>query len=282
MKNRQFFKYALIALSGLFIASCENNVDDVTLPYEEKIVISGLIEPGKQLDISLSRTVPALSQEDNNDMLINPLPEVTLTSEGQTWNLVSYDVQFRKYTLQGVEYQEGKTYTLDVKWKNLHAYATTTIPKAPILRYATYKKVAHSYGDGYIDTTYLYYVYFTPENGGVYRGGYNDINGSNENYWYGGKLSNGKNVNSQGYSAVEIETYGNWMSPEMVKENFKFVVDAFDPIYEKYYDSRYAGDSPNDIFGIGGTNIRGNVQEDGIGIFIGRNRAVKPAKDLIK
>ena len=135
MKNRVILILASI-FSALLLASCgEGKIDISDAKYEPKLVISGYIYPGKNVEkISIMRNIPLNSNVDYSSVILKDADvKVIEVSSGNVFKLVFDDLSMAfKYNGTELKIEPGKSYRLEVAasvdGKMLKATSTTTVP----------------------------------------------------------------------------------------------------------------------------------------------------------
>jgi len=267
---------------------CENVVPADDLPYVDHIVINAFLRAGQPIDSIMVRHTLPLSGAYDAEQAALPNATVVLSVEGRVIP-VSYTGNGKFIDPNHELVQSGKTYSIDVQWNGLHAYASTRIPQAPLL-------LSHSLLDIRFDTEYYHTYYGTvdtfitfggnvnlviqPEAGMTYTlskdsivdpsgrpsGGYFDYGVSYRNF----RLA--MDVDSTGRIPLIQHLYldSHQSSYTIVSE-----VDAADETYYQFLRT-YENHDDGEIFGAGRSNPKWNVRGDGIGLFIGT--AVTTAK----
>jgi Domain of unknown function (DUF4249) len=128
--------------------ACQQSVTNIELPYEDKIVIEGILEAGKPIqNISISHTLPPLGSITSEALPLRDA-EILLSVDnvsypptvGQDSAKYVYGSTTQKLLLPvynfGIVAQEGKTYTITVRWKGKTAQGRTTIPTTRNLAFA--------------------------------------------------------------------------------------------------------------------------------------------------
>jgi len=133
MKNKLYL--FLLALVTIF-QSCETEID-VSLPsYENELVVEGWIELGETPKVSLSKSLPYLSNINLNTLynqviIQNAVVKVTSEDgETETLQLVQSNEAplFWYYTGTTLKGKLNTNYTLSIEWNDNHYEATTLIP----------------------------------------------------------------------------------------------------------------------------------------------------------
>lgn len=131
------------------VEGCTQTVTNVTLPYEEKIVIEGLLVAGKPLaNILITRVQPPLEKiSDKAAYLSNA--EITIMVDNQAYTpTVRFDsvrvnsyygysssggvptAFLPSYSVPNLIVQAGKTYEISVRWNGKTAQAKAVVPSA--------------------------------------------------------------------------------------------------------------------------------------------------------
>lgn len=128
MRHLNHLGFLLSLLCAAFaMSSCEEIVDADGLPYEEKLVIHGILfaESSSSL-IQISRTLPVNVMFDTNQAYLKNATGAI--SDGERSYPLEYVGYSGKYRAVGLVPQSGKTYSLDVSWGSLSATASTVVP----------------------------------------------------------------------------------------------------------------------------------------------------------
>ena len=154
----------LFALAVAFSCSQEET------PVKTSLVLEGWIDSGGHPMILLSETLPAGERLIRRDEVIGNIAKWARVSisDGDKEVLLTGTLDTRYfppyvYTSEKMTGEPGKTYTVDVKYKDYHATARTTIPE-PV-------PLDTIYSDRLIDTLYRVVCGFTdpPEKGNYYK-----------------------------------------------------------------------------------------------------------------
>ena len=117
----------LLILAGVAMSSCEEILDAEGLPYEEKLVIHGILfAESSSSVIQISRTLPLNIPFDTNQAFL-----ATATgsiSDGEKTYPLEYLGYSGKYRAAGLIPQSGRSYSLNVSSGEFTATATTTVP----------------------------------------------------------------------------------------------------------------------------------------------------------
>ncbi|MFY7999705.1 MAG: DUF4249 family protein [Candidatus Kapaibacteriota bacterium] len=152
-----FLRHALCLIaSAVFLvnalSSCVQSVTNIELPFDEKILIEGVLQAGKPLEnISITKTYPPLTTRTSLSTLYLPDADVTLRVDGQSYKpqvrLDSlqystsgftvggqpqsiYYITTPKYSFPQLTATAGKTYELTVQWNGKTAVGKATVPSA--------------------------------------------------------------------------------------------------------------------------------------------------------
>ncbi len=135
MKNRILLVLASI-ITTLLLTSCGEGVVDLSeAKYEPKLVVSGYIFPGKNVErITIMRNIPLNTDVDYESVILkNADVRITDISSNKTYKL-DFDLltQAFKYNGSELKIENGKAYRLEVSaevdGKTLNAEATTMVP----------------------------------------------------------------------------------------------------------------------------------------------------------
>ena len=262
--SKNIIKLCLTLL--FFTVSCEQTVENPELPYEEQLVVSCLLEAGKDIqNIIITRTLPPLDEYDIEKALIKDADAV-IKSGDKTYPL-EFDGKYSYFTDSLIP-ESGEKYLLEVKWKNLTASAVTTVPEAVDIDSFYYKIEKKEYDWGWIEWECVLFAEFIPQSAAVYSAAVYSIYDkykiySEYAYRMQDTLESGK-ISMPVYQTSSNDT--NQIKYEL--QQYDCILEAYDKPFYNYFLTRYRGNSDNDIFGTSGTNVRGNIN-GGIGLFIG-------------
>lgn len=141
-------RYTFIILSFL-AATLYGCADDfINEEEEEKIVVEGWIKQGDYPLVMLTTSLPVSTDEKPVDGLKDRVANwaVVTVSDGEKSVTLTgmYDKRYMPpyiYTTADMKGEVGKTYTLTVRYKNMYATATTTIPEPVPLKEIRQEKV---------------------------------------------------------------------------------------------------------------------------------------------
>lgn len=255
------FSIALI-LAGFLSFGCEEIVDDPgALPYEEKLVVRGVLEAGEPLDsISITRTLPPLEYYSDEKAWVHGAL-VVLHHNGRTDTL--QDRGRGLYYKPGIAVEAGDVYELTVQWNNKRAEAVTRVPHPPVVTSVDHRLEKNRWGTN----VHILEATVQPRTGEVYGSTfeyrYSNIPTYVSRYPYLDVLRTAQDTSAAGVVTVysEFYAYGSDLY------EFFLLVHAYDEPYYHYHYS-YRGDN-DDPFGQPGQNIQWNVRGDAIGMFIG-------------
>lgn len=125
-----------IVLFCVVLSSCVEVIENPNLPFEERIVVYGILEPNVPLELHINKTIPALTQ--NPTFAILRDANVQIESEGRVFTLFVKDSVYPNivesyFTSNELIIQEGKTYNLTVRWNGKTVKSSTFIPYKPIV-----------------------------------------------------------------------------------------------------------------------------------------------------
>ena len=242
----------LIFLAGL--SSCEEVVTDVELPYEEKIVVDGMIIAGERIAVRITRTVPPLEEPTEENTYIE-VDSAYITADGEKHHLIITG----SFYVNELEPEAGKEYELDVFWNGLHARAKTFIPQKADIDTVTERK-DHSGGD----QTNLY-AEFRPQMNCVYQAGWRNGYHGNQGF-----ITSGPYELADTSGSGKLRMYFGHYYDYMEEKQVRGFIAAYDKAFGEYYRTR-PGDFDSGLIGFQGGSTIWNVEGDGIGIFIGVN-----------
>lgn len=294
---------AFILLLALASCSTSTVTDTVELPYEEKIVIRGILTAGEPVkDILISRTVPVLAPQKEEEFWVKDA-EASIGSDGKTFPLTLQEfaappsIRRTFYAASGLVAEAGKSYTLTVRWKGKTVTATTRIPATPMLVSSRLTTVVvpsftistvsvstngttapPTSGSFQIrpkqDTVFVGEANFLPSEGTVIRAGLELVDMTSRRgltALYLGSLLTNENARN-GALTVPSGTLPTQTRKLLIgSAAAQMRVYVLDPQYERYYATRSRGNQTgfNLFGGSSDTNVEWNVQGDGLGMFLG-------------
>ncbi len=300
-----------LALTLCGILGCESVVTDASLPYSEKIVISGVLTAGDSLkNIHLSRTVVPLDTFSTEKVYVGDAI-ASITVDGKSYPLelqkspdidsiaLQYGLLRSLYHVPNLVVEAGKRYALRVEWHGKVATAETFVPEPIEILSARLvpKEVVETviYMSGGLSQTRTTYasveVTLRPranETFGIaayeiYR---YEILPSGFRYRFGQNVPDvavlGTSVQNGG---LLLQTQTNYGYPLYQTYRLYVGCSSFDAAAQSYFRSQRAdmpfgtGTLPSILYGEPGRNPEWNIRGDGIGLFVGRSEmAVIEAK----
>lgn len=274
----------------LLFSSCSPATPE--LPYEEQIVIRGLLEAGQLLaDVQISRTIPPLDTLTYEKIFIGDA-KATITVDGKTYSMelqprtsTQASVPYRSlYRVPNLRVEAGKTYSLEVQWKSLVARAQTRVPLTPDTDSVNVLASFVQLINGKMDTVF--------ESSAAIRARTNEV------YRVGTTLNDpasGRLVSSRGFGDAVFTTNA---TPTVITSNIwrlttatlqiltnrlqsRVNIEAYDGQFYQYYQTRSRSGQIG-LFSPGGPNIAWNVTGDGIGEIVGMIVVQRPAIVRIK
>jgi len=268
--------FLLILTCLLILSSCEETVDNPELPYEEQLVITAVLEAGKEVtDIVITRTLPPLEEYDFEKAAVLDA-EAVIKSGSEEYQLIS--IGQGSYYAKDLIPEIGEQYKLEVRWKNLRASASTKIPDTISIEAFTIEKEKNEDDYGWEEWMYIVKAVFRPKSTSVYTAysyntGYFIKEYTNYAYRTEDTLKNGM---------ISLPVYQRYFDGGIIDtnkirndlKNYSCSVESYDKPFYNYFLTRYKGNSDDNIFGTSGINIRGNIN-GGIGLFIGMASTTK-------
>lgn len=263
---------AVVAAATL-LAGCETSVTDttITLPYQEELVVQGMITAGRPVEnILVTRTLPPL-QVWSIDAAELKDADVVVRSGDRTWQL-EY-VSYGRYAAEDLVPEEGETYVIEARWKDLTVSGTTYVPVTPtidsiVLRYRT----GECFGP--TDTALVVVAYPAPKEGVVYRTlSYAYVGDGRDTTLYllqpGYRVYRTKDTDGNGRLSIEALTRCYFLDEERTEIDTVFVdVEGYEPAFYDYYTTKDNNDGGP--FEGDPAAVTWNVSGDGFGYFFGR------------
>lgn len=269
----------IVLILSLLVA-CEETVEDPNLPFKEELVIAGSLTPGESVDeILISKTLHPLDEYDVEKAFIRDADAYIEVDDKQ------YELKFNEiensYYVDSLIPEIGKTYNINVSWKEHNAKATTFIPDTVNIEYfeIDYEEFKQEDGGYYNNYSYdvILYAVFAPNSNSAYAGYF----GNNVYFDYCFKNSDVKQDGKIHLPIANIYLYSEkQLNHDELKayiDNRQATVRSWDVDYFNYFTTRYEGDSNDFIFGTSGNNVQGNI-ENGIGYFYGYSSTTQMLK----
>lgn len=257
-------KRLIIAISLMLTAlmGCEQTVNDVHLPYEEKLVVQSMLDTqDSTIRVFVGRTIPPV--RDTKMSLWVDSADVFITIDGVEHKLQHYNdgkpSDQNVPTFYFIKHlpKENATYHLRVQWKNHTATASTTVPsfEGDVIdhKFETITKTDELFH-------YIVSVDYTPKEQAYVKFieiFYTGIYMNKELF----NLPAGKTKNFNHDFTLYNDYNKNFVIYKLAK---------YDPQYLEYYESQENGDLSDDPFSTSGLNRMGNIKGDGIGYFYSR------------
>lgn len=257
-------KRLIIAISLMLTAlmGCEQTVNDVHLPYEEKLVVQSMLDTqDSTIRVFVGRTIPPV--RDTKMSFWVDSADVFITIDGVEHKLQHYNdgkpSDQNVPTFYFIKHlpKENATYHLRVQWKNHTATASTTVPsfEGDVIdhKFETITKTDELFH-------YIVSVDYTPKEQAYVKFieiFYTGIYMNKELF----NLPAGKTKNFNHDFTLYNDYNKNFVIYKLAK---------YDPQYLEYYESQENGDLSDDPFSTSGLNRMGNIKGDGIGYFYSR------------
>jgi hypothetical protein len=248
-----------IFLAGL--CSCEEITDTNELPFEERLVISGVLRPDLDENVvQITKTLPLNVPFDTNIAFLRDASGL-VSSEGVDYPL-EYIGYSGYYRIKGIKPAIGNSYRLDVSWKHLHAFAETSVPSPSAVDSVSYKEVRDEFDN---DKEYEFTIWARVPYGESARIGVDiPIEDTTLPDWFRNSspyyLHRGSNE-----QVVVRSRLGHFFEQEY--ETFYVGLYTYAPGFYEYAETRYS--DPDDPFSSSGAPTQWNIQGDGIGGFFG-------------
>lgn len=267
-------------LMTLNFNSCEPQTVDVELPYIEELVINANFSAGSSAkNISITRTLPPLSDDGDEDKVYIQNVDAKIISEGKEWQLIPNTDPYNP-TFQNLDliFEAGKSYKFEVSWKELFVWAEVLVPDKPeVLGYSFNQTSTNSnYYEIFLisNKNDKNYIYLTSTNSK-----YDPEDTTNSRkfryYYYNNDYFHKNNVRYNNLGNLKFDTQNltdEIFKEEIPKKNFFAGLIKIDKIYELYeetYPSR-----GGEFFGTGYDNTVSNIKGDGFGLVIGTSESV--------
>jgi hypothetical protein len=248
----------LLMYAAFAVSSCEEILDADGLPYEEKLVIHGILFADSTNNlIQISRTLPLNVRFDTTVAYLKDA-QGTISDGEKSYPLESIGYS-GKYRAVGLIPARGTTYNLHVSWHGLNARATTQLPAAGIVDTALIAESEEDFGfDEYVITSKLKLPQSTSALIGV-----SPIGDASPYMEFDYRLYGETHAKDDGFVYTKTRTYKN---NENTITGIWIRLHTFAPGYYEYVQSKNS-DSFEELGNP--AIVRWNVSGDAIGIFFG-------------
>ena len=302
MKFSIFF-ISVYTISMLFLSGCEQTVAVGELPFEEKIMVEGILKADSIIEIVFSKTVPVLDTQNiyTIDTLSNRITTLqgTIAIDGISYPLIHMNNgRYRIFDAQqqSIKGKIGSIYLLNASWNNKIIYAQTQIPiaKKPTIlgiNIDTTRSSVYGYQD-YIRV--FISLSYQPEDQEAIVHTINTISPFDNSIYNEIDTVNYKEFNYPQYfppyyftkkEIPHISSFFTWLyvptgitisEALSMYADSKIITKHYDKAMKEYIDTQYFGDNLGGIFGGGGTGIHWNIKGQGLGLFIGYSDNILP------
>ena len=302
MKFSIFF-ISVYTISMLFLSGCEQTVAVGELPFEEKIMVEGILKADSIIEIVFSKTVPVLDTPNiyTIDTVSNRITTLqgTIAIDGISYPLIHMNNgRYRIFDAQqqSIKGKIGSIYLLNASWNNKIIYAQTQIPiaKKPTIlgiNIDTTRSSVYGYQD-YIRV--FISLSYHPEDQEAIVHTINTISPFDNSIYNEIDTVNYKEFNYPQYfppyyftkkEIPHISSFFTWLyvptgitisEALSMYADSKIITKHYDKAMKEYIDTQYFGDNLGGIFGGGGTGIHWNIKGQGLGLFIGYSDNIIP------
>ncbi len=272
----------VVVLGGIVWSGCEETLSgaDVKLPYREELVVQGfLTADGTSDTLLIQRTLPPLEKWSLAKAAVTDAT-ASITVDGTEYPLTH--VGTGQYHAVGLRPEVGKTYLLNVRWKNLSVEGRATIPPGPELIGLTMDTVEggcnYYYGNDeeefLVDEMRIRLAY-VQRGAGLYsaRLGLSYSYNGGPPYREEGFSYFLHDIDSSG-STSQATVYSRCLFQEdpgdLEIDTFFVGMTAYEEAFTSYFDTRYNGSDDDLFFGPSGGQPIWNVKGNGFGWFFGR------------
>ena len=294
----------IFSISMFFLGGCEQTVNIAELPFEEKIMVEGILKADSIIEIVFSKTVPVLDTQNlyTIDTVNNRITSLqgTISIDGISYSLIHINNgRYRIFDAQqqSIKGKIGSIYMLNASWNDKIIYAQTQIPiahKPDILsiNIDTNRSSVYGYQD-YIKV--FISLSYHPEDKEAIVHTINTISPFDKSFFYNEiDTVNYKEFNYPQYfppyyftkkEIPHISSFYIWLyAPSSITisealsmyADSKIITKHYDKAMKEYIDTQYFGDNLGGIFGGGGTGIHWNIKGQGLGLFIGYSDNILP------
>lgn len=261
------YKYVLFSMTLILLCSgCEDMVVENDLSYTDKLVVRGIIEAGKPIQLFLGKTLPPNAPYDTLSAYIRDA--VVMISTGTTTDTLRYTAGgvYRSAQLNG---RNGSKYALKIQHGGKVVEAETEVPFTTTFQAG--KLVLREEAPG--DTSYYVEGVLTPRTGAVYGATWSIIDGQTSTVIEDTVLNTlvrERDKTQLGHLIIRTRNV-----PQQIIQQYRrslyIRVHAFDEDFYNFFLTQDANNASSNIFSQAGTGLRWNVTGDGIGMFLGKS-----------
>ena len=301
--NYSILLISFFSISMFFLGGCEQTVNVAELPFEEKIMVEGILKADSIIEIVFSKTVPVLDTQNlyTIDTVNNRITTLqgTISIDGISYPLIHMNNgRYRIFDAQqqSIKGKIGSIYLLNASWNDKIIYAQTQIPiakKPTILGINIDTTRSSVYGNQDYIKVFISLSY-QPENQEAIVHTINTISAFDNSFYNEIDTVNYKEFNYPQYfppyyfvkkEIPHISSFYIWLyAPSSISiaealslySESKIITKHYDKAMKEYIDTQYYGDNLGGIFGGGGTGIHWNIKGQGLGLFIGYSENILP------
>ena len=249
------------------IFSCDDQVVENDLSFEEKVVVRSLLEAGKPVEVYFGKTFPPNREFNPSE---GYLDNVEVSVVGLNDKL--FELKHKGngvYTNEELIAINGIDYELKATWQGDSILAKTYIPFSTTFQKA---QIATEVDEN-ADTSYFLQGFLSPRENAVYGGTWVILDAEDTLRIEDDVIPNlvrEQDANLAGLLLIRTRE----IPQELVEkyENSLFIrVHAFDEVFYNYFITQDANNASTNIFSQSGINLRWNVEGNAIGLFIGKS-----------
>ncbi len=301
--NYSILLISFFSISMFFLGGCEQTVNIAELPFEEKIMVEGILKADSMIEIVFSKTVPVLDTHNiyTIDTVNNRITSLqgTISIDGISYSLIHINNgRYRIFDAQqqSIKGKVGSMYMLNASWNDKIIYAQTQIPiaKKPdiiSINIDTNRSTVYGYQD-YIRV--FISLSYHPEDKEAIVHTINTFSPFDNSIYNEIDTVNYKEFNYPQYfppyyftkkEIPHISSFCIWLYASSsitisealsIYSDSKIITKHYDKAMKEYFDTQYYGNNLGGIFGGGGTGIHWNIKGQGLGLFIGYSDNILP------
>jgi hypothetical protein len=290
-------------MSMIFLGGCEQTVNTGELPFEEKIMVDGIVKADSIIEIVFSKTVPVLDPQSlyTIDTVNNRITTLqgTIAIDGISYPLIH--IKNGRYRIfdsqqQTIKGTIGSIYILNASWngKNIHAQTQIPVAKKPDIIRIKLDSVRSSLYD-YQDYIRVFIsLSYNPQDQEAAIHTVHTISSFDRSIYNEIDTVHYKEFTYPQYfppyyftkkEIPHISSFYIWLyAPSSISiaealslySESKIITKHYDKAMKEYIDTQYYGDNLGGIFGGGGTGIHWNIKGQGLGLFIGYSENILP------
>lgn len=264
--SRNKYHHIFILIILVFV-SCEDQVVENDLDFNEKVVVRSLLEAGKPIEVYFGKTYPPNKEFNPSQSFLEDVDVSVLGTNEMEYKLSH--IQNGIYKNEDLIAVNGIEYELKAVWQGDSIIAKTYIPFSTTFQ----KAQVITEVDENADTSYFLQGFLSPRENAVYGATWSIFNAIDTIRIEDDiipDLAREQDANLAGLLLIKTRE----IPKELVDQyrNSLFIrIHAFDEEFYNYFITQDANNASTNIFSQAGINLRWNVEGNAIGLFIGKS-----------